>query len=52
MDRFTPPEPMQFTGNVDDNWKRWKQELEFYMAATESDAKAEKVKSSILLTCI
>ena len=32
--------------------KKWKQELDFYLAATEKDQKDNKVQSSILLTCI
>ena len=49
---FTPPEHMTFDGNLREHWKKWKQEIEFYMQATEKDKKANKVKSSILLTCI
>ncbi len=30
----------------------WKQELTLYLDATESSAQSDKVKSSILLTCI
>ena len=52
MDKLDPPEPLSFEGNVRENWRRWKQEFELYLAATESDEKSEKVKSSILLTCI
>ena len=52
MDKLDPPEPLSFEGNVQENWRRWKQEFELYLAATESDGKSEKVKSSILLTCI
>ena len=52
MDKFTPPTAMVFTGNVHDHWKKWKQELELYLTATEAEGKPEKVKSSILLTCI
>ena len=52
MDHFTPPDAMHFSGNIDENWTKWKQELEFYVLATESEEKPERVKSSILLTCI
>ena len=45
-------EPLSFEGNVRENWRKWKQEFELYLAAAESDEKSEKVKSSILLTCI
>ncbi|XP_057290719.1 uncharacterized protein LOC130613381 [Hydractinia symbiolongicarpus] len=43
---------MTFDGNLREHWKKWKQELEFYLVATEKDSKSMKVKSSILLTCI
>ena len=52
MDRLTPPDAMQFSGNFNKNWTKWKQELEFYILATESEEKPERVKSSIPLTCI
>ena len=52
MDKLDPPEPLSFEGNVRENWRRWKQQFELYLVATESDGKSEKVKSSSLLTCI
>lgn len=52
LNSFTPPGHMQFDGNLREHWKKWKQELDFYLAATEKDKKNNKVKSSILLTCI
>ena len=52
MERFNPPNSLEFEGNISEHWKRWKQELEFYLTATEKDSKDNKVKSSILLTCI
>ena len=38
--------------NVSKEWKKWKKSFEFFLAATESDEKSEKIKTSILLTCI
>ena len=52
MDRFKPPDELNFEGNLNEHWKKWKQELDFYLVATEKDEKDEKVKSCILLTCI
>ena len=52
MDKFNPPSPLVLEGNIREHWKNWKQELQLYMVATESDGKPDKVKSSILLTCI
>ena len=51
MDRFTPPEPLPFEGNIAEQWRKWKQELTLYTAA-EKDKKSDLVNSSILLTCI
>ena len=33
-------------------WKTWREAFDFYLVATESDAKSDKIKTSILLTCI
>ena len=52
MEGFNPPSPLIFEGNISEQWKRWKQELDFYLVATEKDSKGDKVKLSILLTCI
>ena len=52
MSKFRPPEPLIFEGNLADQWDRWKQQFEIYLIATESTEKAEKIKTSILLTCI
>ena len=52
MDKSNPPDPLIFDGNIRELCKRWKQELELYLVATEKDRKESKVKSSILLSCI
>ena len=52
MERLSAPAPFSFDGNIFEKWKSWKQGFEFYMCATESDQKSDKIKSSILLTCI
>ena len=52
MDKSNPPDPLIFDGSIRELWKRWKQELELYLVATEKDRKESKVKSSILLSCI
>ncbi|CAB4018300.1 PREDICTED: uncharacterized protein LOC107046602 [Paramuricea clavata] len=41
-----------FEGNLSENWQKWRQELELYLTATEKDGKSDKMKTSILLTCI
>ena len=52
MDKLEPPSSLIFDGNVAEQWKIWRQELELYLTATESDDKNDKAKTSILLTCI
>ena len=52
MDKLEPPSSLIFDGNIAEQWKIWRQELELYLTATESDEKNDKVKTSILLTCI
>lgn len=52
MSKFRPPEPLIFEGNLADQWDRWKQQFEIHLIATELTEKAEKIKTSILLTCI
>ena len=38
--------------NVSEAWQRWKREFQFFLVATETDKKDNKVKISTLLTCI
>ena len=52
MERLSAPAPFSFDGKISEKWKSWKQDFEFYMCATESDQKSDKIKTSILLTCI
>ncbi|CAB4018481.1 Hypothetical predicted protein [Paramuricea clavata] len=49
---LSPPSPFAFEGNLAESWKQWQKALDFYLTATESDSKSDKVKTSILLTCI
>ena len=52
MDKFEPPEALNFEGNLAESWRHWKQELTLYLTATEKDAKSDEVKTSVSLTCI
>ena len=52
MDKWDPSSCLNFDGNLAEQWKIWRQELELYHTATESDTKSDKSKTSILLTCI
>ena len=47
MDELELPSSLIFDGNVAEQWKIWRQELELYLTATESDEKDDKVKTSI-----
>ncbi len=33
MEKLNPPSPMQLVGNLADNWKRFKQRFNIYLAA-------------------
>ena len=52
MDKLYPFQAFSFDGNVSQSWKLWLKHFDFYLAATEKDAKGDKVKTSIFLTCI
>ena len=52
MEEFNPRDPLIFDGNIREHWKHWKRELELYLVATKKDKKENKVKSSIILSCI
>ena len=52
MDRLAAPSPFTSEGSLSEKWKTWKSGFDFYMCATESDQKSDKIKPSILLTCI
>ena len=52
MDKLEPPPPFVFEGNLSHGWKTWSKHLDFFPTATESDEKPNKVKTSILLSCI
>jgi hypothetical protein len=52
MENLKPPGPLSMEGNISENWKKWKQEFQFYLTATEMDKKCLKLKCSLLLTII
>ena len=49
---FCPPKELDFTGNLSQNWNKWKKEFELYLTASESHEKSDAVKTSRLLTAI
>ena len=54
MDSLKPPKPISLDSslNLADVWKKWKDSFQIFMQATESNAKPDMTKSSILLHCI
>ena len=53
MERLKPPASFNFDDeNLPREWKKWKKHFEFYLIATETDGKSNKVKSAILLSSI
>ena len=52
MDKLEPPQHFLFEGNVSHTWKLWLKQFRFYLTATEKDNKDDKIKTSMLLTCI
>ena len=47
-----PPSESCFDGDIACAWKKWKQHFEFFISATQSDEKDDKIKTCILLSCI
>ena len=52
MDRLKPPKPLNLDGNLQQNWKSWKQDFILFMTDKEYDKKPDNMKSSLLLHCI
>lgn len=44
-----PPSPMQFSGNLTDNWKRFKQRFEIYLTASGAGQGDVKLQAQIFL---
>lgn len=47
-----PLSPLNFKGNMAENWKAWVQKFEIYSTATELDEKAERIQCAQLLHCM
>lgn len=45
-----PPESLRLTGNVDENWRAFKQQFDLYVTAMGLDAKPDTRKVALLLT--
>ena len=49
MDSFHKPSALTFDGNTSENWRRFRQQYEIYLTASESEKKDDTVKIVILL---
>ena len=49
MESLTTPRPMTFTGNMSDNWKRFKQRFDIYRVASGASEKEADLQVSLLL---
>ena len=49
---FKPPEALSLEGNPAENWRRWRQRFELYLAAKEATEKADSIKIAMLLSAI
>lgn len=50
MDAIKPPAALKLTGNLDANWRTFKQQFELYLAAIDVEESAQKRKVALLLT--
>ena len=46
-----PPQLDINSGNISENFKRWKRQVEVYLAASGATAKSKKVQTAIILNC-
>lgn len=46
MERLQPPSALCLTGNLSENWRRFKQQFEIYQTATGIAEKDDSIKSS------
>jgi hypothetical protein len=49
MDELDPPKSLIVTGNLAENWRRFKQQFEIYLIASGLDEKDGKVQAMALL---
>ena len=54
MEKFNPPAELSFDtdANLSSTWKKWKDHFRFFLTATESEGKTDKIQTSMLLTTI
>ena len=46
-----PPNLDVNTGNISENFKRWRRQVEVYLSASGATEKDEKVQTAIILNC-
>lgn len=49
MEGLHPPPILQLTGNVAENWRKFRQRFDLYLAAIGAEEKSEKMKASMFL---
>ncbi|ESO95059.1 hypothetical protein LOTGIDRAFT_160821 [Lottia gigantea] len=47
MEKIQPPQPMSFSGNIAENWRKWEQRYRIYMKAAELSEKDNDVQKKI-----
>ena len=52
MGQFKPLDPMNLSGNVSDNWQKWKQKWNLYKVASGVNEKNEDIQCAIFLHMI
>lgn len=52
MDQFKPPTTITFDGNIKEKWRKWRQQFEIFMKATEGGKKDAAVQIAMFLNCI
>ena len=49
-EQIPAPRPLSLEdNNIAENWRRWRQQYELYMTATEKDSKSEKLQCATFL---
>lgn len=49
MQALQPPPVLQLTGNVAENWTKFKQRFQLYLSAIGADDKSDKTQASVFL---
>ena len=52
MEQLKPLDPMNLSGNVSDNWRKWKQRWNLYKVASGVNEKNEDIQCAIFLHTI